>query len=171
MSDSAHTIVDFPSKTRDETKIAPDKIPPRPASATNDVMVEKYVRIRDHIKELEKKHVEELKKPRIALAILEHWLLDSLNKSETESARTKHGTAYKTVRTSCKVTDWIKTLAFIKKREAWDLLEARVSKTAAVAIVDEIKAPIPGVEITQENGVNVRRAAGTSAKPTPPEAA
>ena len=52
--------------------------------------------------------------------------------------------------------DWPETLRYIREREAWDLLEARVSKTAAAVVVEETGAPIPGVETTSEIRVNVQ---------------
>jgi hypothetical protein len=77
--------------------------------------------------------------------------------------KSPHGTAYRTVRTSAKVIDWVQTLTYIREHNAWDLLEARVSKLAAQELIKETKLPIPGVETSSEVCINVRRAsAGTS---------
>jgi hypothetical protein len=77
--------------------------------------------------------------------------------------KSPHGTAYRTVRTSAKVIDMVEFLGFVRAKEAWDLLEARVSKLAAQELIKETKLPIPGVETSSEVCVNVRRAsAGTS---------
>jgi hypothetical protein len=57
----------------------------------------------------------------------------------------------------------VEFLGFVRAKEAWDLLEARVSKLAAQELIKETKLPIPGVETSSEVVVNVRRAsAGTS---------
>jgi hypothetical protein len=126
---------------------------------TPDAMIDKYVQLRDRKSELKKKMEGELAKYTEAMTTLENWLLDHLNANKTESMRTAHGTAYKYNRTSCRVTDWSQTLEFIRHNEAWELLEARVSKTGAVAIIEDTKLPIPGVDVTTEIVVNVRRAA------------
>jgi hypothetical protein len=132
--------------------------PTRSEAMTTPVAIEKFVAIRDKIAEIKKRHTEELSRYNLALATLEAWLIDDLNKAGVDSMRATHGTIFKTERTSCRVSDWSATLDFIRQNEAWDLLEARVSKTAAQAIVEDIKAPIPGVVIDSEYVLNVRRA-------------
>lgn len=128
-----------------------------PPTMTLDVIVAKYVALRDKAAEIKKRHTEELSRFNVAMGMLEGWMLDKLNAAGIESARTDSGTAYKSTRTSAKVVNWTETLAFIREQEAWDLLEARVSKTAAEAIIDETKQPIPGVSVTRETTINVRR--------------
>lgn len=120
-------------------------------------MVSRYVKLRDRIAAKKKEHIAELAPYNLAMATLEGMMLDTLNAAGAENMRTASGTAYKATSTSTKVTDWPQTLAFIKEKEAWDLLEARVSKTAAAAIMEETQAPIPGVTTTREIVVNVRK--------------
>ena len=124
---------------------------------TLDQMVDKYVQLRDKVTIIKKEQADALAPYNVAMAHLEAAMLDTLNQNGAESTRTEHGTVYKTTRTSTKVTEWSKTLEFIKAREAWDLLEARVSKTAAEAIIQETQAPIPGVTTTREIAIGVRR--------------
>ena len=75
-----------------------------------------------------------------------------------------------------KVEKWSETLEWIKTHGAWDLLEARVSKTAVDAVMQDLAARcggsgccwgvqvqpqdliVPGVKISKEQGLNVRRA-------------
>lgn len=125
---------------------------------TIDTMIENYVKLRDKKKAVEDKHKAELAPFKETMDQLEGWLLEAMNTTGTESVRTPHGTAFKSMRTSAVVRDWQATLGFIRSHEAWHLLEARVSKTAAFAVIKETKEPIPGVETSQEVGVNVRRA-------------
>jgi hypothetical protein len=124
---------------------------------TVDQMADRYVKLRDKIAEIKKVQAEELGKYTSLLDTLGNCMLDRLNQAGVESMRTKAGTLFKTVRTSCRVEDWALTLAFIREHEAFDLLEARVSKTAAVAIIEDTQQPVPGVAITQEIVLNVRR--------------
>lgn len=131
-----------------------------PARMSADDMIDKYIRLRDKTKAIKERHVEELAPYAKAMDVLEAWMLEALNNARLQSMKSAHGTAYKTTRTSAKVTDWPAVLAFIKTREAWDLLEARVSKLAAQSIIDETGQPIPGVETASEIVVNVRKASG-----------
>lgn len=127
---------------------------------TADAMVERYVRLRDRKKEIEARHKEELAPYNEGMKLLEGYMLEALNQAGLSSMRSPHGTAYKSTRTSATVKDWPLTLAFIRERNAWDLLEARVSKLVAFQIMSDTSEPIPGVETSAEEVVNVRRAAG-----------
>jgi hypothetical protein len=135
----------------------------------------KYVQLRDKVAEIMKRHKEELSKFVTTLDLLEGWMLDELNRSGSESIRTTGGTFFKTIKTSVTCPEWSKTLAWIQDNDAWELLEARVSKTATEAILQDLKAKadeakargetvtpeslvIPGVAISREVGLNVRRA-------------
>jgi hypothetical protein len=131
---------------------------PTPQRMSSDDMISKYIRLRDKVKAIKDRHTEELAPYNNAMSTLEGWMLETLNAAGLQSMKSPHGTAYKSVRTSAKVIDWPATLSFIKANEAWDLLEARVSKLAAQAIIDETQLPIPGVETSSEIVVNVRRA-------------
>ena len=123
-----------------------------------DVLVDKYVRVRDRIADMKQQHAADLAPFNQALATLEGCLLEHMNQAGLESMRAPAGTAYKAKRVSAKVMDWEATWEFIMEHKAFDLIEHRVSKVAAQAIVDETQTPIPGVEITTEVVVNVRRA-------------
>jgi hypothetical protein len=129
----------------------------RAPSMTPDAMIEKYVKLRDLKKAKEDQHKEELRPIIELMDRLEGHMLEALNGANLSSMRSPHGTAFKSIRTSAKVIDWLATLAFVKAHNAWDLLEARVSKTAAFGIIEETKQPIPGVETSSEVCVNVRR--------------
>jgi hypothetical protein len=127
-----------------------------------DVMIEKYVKLRDKKKEIADAYAVQVAPFDDAMDRLEGYMLEALNQSGLTSMKSAHGTAYKSMRTSAKVVDWPETLAYIKENNAWDLLEARVSKLAAQQIITETKRPIPGVETSSETCVNVRRASATS---------
>ena len=123
-----------------------------------DTMIENFVKLRDKKKSIEAKHKAEIARYNELMEDLQGWMLEVLNAAGAKSINSPHGTAYMAVRTSAKVVDWNATLAFIKENDAWELLEARVSKLAAQAIMDDTKHPIPGVDTSSEIVVNVRRA-------------
>lgn len=136
----------------------PAQAAPSPPKWNMQQMVEKYVTLRDKKAALAKEQQEAMAPYNVALARLEAWMMDKLNVAGLDSAKTPSGTAYKSTTTSAKVMDWAATLAFIRETQVWDLLEARVSRTAVAAIMEETKQPIPGVAVTRETNVNVRRA-------------
>jgi len=119
-------------------------------------MTKRYLQLRDRIKQIEDKHKVELEPFKDMKFQLETAILDHLNISGLDSIKSGDGTAFKSTVTSVVVRDWASTLAFIRKRKLWDLLEARVAKGAAVEIVRDTGAPIPGVDISQASVLRVR---------------
>jgi hypothetical protein len=119
-------------------------------------MTKRYLQLRLRIKQIEDKHKQELM-PYLDMKFqLETALLDHLNQTGLDSTKCKDGTAFKSTVTQVAVKDWPSTLSYIRKHKFWDLLEARVSKTAAIETVADTARPIPGVEITQATVLRVR---------------
>jgi hypothetical protein len=147
----------------------PVPAPTTPAQGTTmnaEQLVDKLLRLRAKIEEIKKKHKTELEKYNEAEGYLEGRLMDTLNQSGARSMRTEAGTFYTSKRVSVKVQEWSKTIRYIIDNEAWDLLEARVNKTSAQALVESMAATaqegeeapvIPGVSITSDYQLNVRR--------------
>src|SRR3954463_12947993 len=131
---------------------------PAPPTLTPERAIELYIALRDRKTAMEEAHKAATKPVTDAMARLEATLLAHLDQAGVEHMGAKAGTAYKTVRTSCTVSAWSATLDYIRDNELWELLEARVSKTVALAIMEETKQPIPGVAVRRELAVNVRRA-------------
>src|SRR5262245_59425771 len=108
-------------------------------------MTEKYLQLRKHKQAIQDRHKRELVQHNELLARLGNLILAELNAAGVNSMASAEGTVYKSVETSVTVKNWAETLTYIQENEAWDLLEARVAKTAAVTIMQETQAPIPGV--------------------------
>lgn len=162
------------STTVVEATPAQPATPVKPATFTNETMVEKFIALRDKVEAIKKRHTEELAPFNVAMGTLEGWMLAELHASGSESVKTAAGTFFQTTRTSVTCPRWSQTLEWIQEHEAWELLEARVNKTAAQAILDEKAAAaevkraagetvdpadlvIPGVDISRSIGLNVRR--------------
>lgn len=128
-----------------------------PASVPDDKLVEHYVKLRDAVDALKKKHTEELAPHRKLMFAIEGALLERLNQRQATQTKGPSGTAYVAVDTSVSVRAWSETFQYIQDKEAWELLEARVSKTAALSWMAEMNEEIPGVVVRRENKVHVRR--------------
>lgn len=124
---------------------------------TIDQAIAVYIKLRDSKQKLAKEQAEAMRPFNQKLEQVENWLLAVLNKQDAESIRTDHGTCYKSTRTQAKVADWDAALEYIVENEMYQMLERRVSKAAVEEFVEAQGAPPPGVEITQEVRVNVRR--------------
>lgn len=120
-------------------------------------LINSYIQLRDKIAQIKEAHKEQLKPYQAMTERLEGLLLAELNAAGANSIATPQGTAFKQVATSVSVQDWPAALEFIKTRQAWDLLEARIAKTAALATIEETESPIPGVDVSRAWVVRVRR--------------
>lgn len=129
---------------------------PKP-KMTADQMVEKFIALRDRVAAIKKKHTDELAPFNLAMGALEGWMINILNTNGAASLKAAAGTFYTTTRTSARVDEWSTVLDFIRTNEAWELLEARVNKTALEAIIGDTNTSIPGVTVSRELVLNVRR--------------
>lgn len=120
-------------------------------------MIEKYIALRDKIDKIKEVHKKQLEPFNQMRERLDGMLLESLNQAGLDSMRGDAGTAFKSTETSVTVKDWPATFKFIQEKNLWDLLEARVNKTAALTTIEETHKPIPGVQVTQAQVVRVRR--------------
>lgn len=111
-----------------------------------------YVKLRDEIKEIEKRHKEELRPYREGLETIEGLLMKALHEAGADSMKTPSGTAYKQAWSSAKVQDWQRVLDYAVENERFDLFERRVSK----AVAEEI-GEVPGLVFERGVKVNVRR--------------
>ena len=128
-----------------------------------DDLTAKYIELRERKAKIRK----EAEEAEAALDVIQDAVGDKIREIMHEqgvtSVKTAHGTAYIAYRESATVADWDVLLGFIKKSEAWDLLERRVSKSAVKDRMEEDRngqyqhEPPPGVNFVRIEGVNVRR--------------
>ena len=76
---------------------------------------------------------------------LEGYVLETFRKTDLDGARGKVAVAGITQATVPTVKDWDALYKYVKKKDAWDLLQKRVSATAYRERLDE-KVVVPGVE-------------------------
>jgi hypothetical protein len=131
--------------------------PAFPAGPNVAELIRKFILLRDKVAEVKEAQKKQLVPYTEMMDRLEGVLLAALNSAGVDSMKGMGGTVYKSTRVSASVKEWAETLAFIQKHELWDLLQARVSKDAALAVVEETGQPIPGVNISQETVLHVRR--------------
>lgn len=121
-----------------------------------DKLVQKHLKIREHIATEEKAHKEKLRPYRDAQAKIEAAILQFFDETGQQSAKTAHGTPYVSLRESISVASRDDFLDYVRDNEAWDLLENRVSKTAAKAYMEEHEELPPGLSYRAERTINVR---------------
>lgn len=131
----------------------------KPATAQPGIvaLVGKYLEVRDKKKALDEAHKQKMAKVNELLTRIENALLEQFQAEGIDSVRTAKGTAYISTTTSVSVADWDEVLDFIREKEAWHMLERRVSKGAVEQWQDEYGELPPGLNIRMERKVNVRQ--------------
>jgi hypothetical protein len=126
------------------------------AVPTFEDRVMQYRTLRDMIKEKEKALEEELAPMKQVLDQLGGVLLQMLNQTGQEAARTKAGTVYITEKVSATLADADAFRRHVIGAEQWDLLDWRCNKTAVKDFVKDNEAAPPGVNYSVIRIVGVR---------------
>jgi len=120
-------------------------------------MVAAYIQLRDQKKQIQDRHKEELETTIAKMAIVEAGLLDMLNTTGVESARTDAGTAYKNTRVKARVENREAFFGFVKDNDLYHMLSSAVSDPAIREFIEANGEAPPGVGINTVVTINVRR--------------
>jgi hypothetical protein len=119
-----------------------------------DRLVRAYIKIRDARSELEKKatELEEQQK------LIQGRLLDICKETGVESLRTEFGTVTRRSTKNYWTSDWGSLYEFIKKNDAFPLLQRRISNAAMDTFLEENPdLHPPGLNVDAAYTVSVRR--------------
>ena len=119
--------------------------------------IAQFVRMRDHIKQIEEKHKEELKPFKETLEKLSSALMDHLNTIGADSIATPFGTAHKTTKNSASIADMDAFWTWVITQGSFDMVDRKANVTAVGEFIKENGAPPPGVNWSSHQVVGVRR--------------
>lgn len=123
-----------------------------------DKVAATYVKIRDKRSELKKQYEAEDLKLKDQLDTIESFFLNTLQELGVESARTKHGTIYRSLDIKPSCEDWNAFYAWIAEHEAFDALERRVKKSFITAFMEDNSNELPpGITVVKEYIAKVLR--------------
>lgn len=88
---------------------------------------------------------------------LEGWLQNELNKLGLQNFKGASGIAFLQGTTSATSKDWDATLKWIIEQGAYEFLERRVSKTVVQEYMEQHGEAPPGISVTREVEVRVRK--------------
>lgn len=121
-----------------------------------DESVQQYIKLRDTRAEIKKIYTEKDSELKAEMKLIEMDILEFLDSTGQESAKTQHGTAYKEAFMSVTVSDGKQFFDYVFKHRAVDLLEKRINKTAYKSYKED-GIEIPGVKIYQEAKIKIRK--------------
>ena len=117
----------------------------------------RYITVRREIDEIDRDYKERKAKAKEKLIILENWFTAKAQEDGLSSIKTQVGTAYWSTHHSATVASREDLFSFCKENDAWDLLEARASKTAVKSYIESTGEPPPGVNFSSVNVFNFRK--------------
>ena len=123
----------------------------------NDELVQMYILLRDAIAKEKAEFDQRVADKKAKQERIEGILLKRFDDSGEESARTKFGTAYKSVKKTASVGDWDSLLDYVRENEAWELLTRAVNKTVVEQFVAANDDLPPGVNWRTEVVLGFRR--------------
>lgn len=148
-----------PQDTSQAASIVPTATPPQ-VTPTIDLAayVEKYIKVRDKLAEMNKEFEEKLRPLKEAKDALEGLFGEQLTKMNLKSMKTVHGTITATERASCTVDDMLAFRTFVQQMGEWDLADVRANAPAVKDYAEANKAWPPGVKYSAIYTISVRRA-------------
>ena len=138
--------LDFPSG--EPELIAPKRI---------DKTVQQYRELDAKIDEIKKLQQQQLRPFTEMLDKLEGRLLQWLEQTGQQSARTAFGTIAVRVNYSAKIKDFDAFMTYVINNDAFELLDRHANKTACKEFAEEHGSAPPGVQLTTYNDLSVRK--------------
>lgn len=118
-----------------------------------------YLAAEAEIAVLEAAHKAAVAPHKEKLVLLEQWMTAKAQEDGLENVKTAAGTVYWSVHHKATVAAREPFFEHCKSTGAWDLVEARASKTAVKSYIDAHGAPPPGVDYSSVRVFNFRKAA------------
>ena len=134
-------------------------VPQRSASdLTTDELVQAFVQLRDRRSVRKKAFENEDNTDKAKLERIEGILLERYTVAGIESARTQHGTAYKSKVGYASIADWDVFRDYVEANNAWELLSHGANKVAVQQHIDANGSLPPGLNWREEIHIRVQRA-------------
>jgi hypothetical protein len=121
--------------------------------------IDQFVRLRDKIAEIKKRHKDELAPYNAALDQLAGMLLHHLTSIGTDTASARGvGTVYRTEKPKASIADSEAFRRHVIGSQDFDIVDWKANAPAVRAWIEENGGPPPGVNFSIEATVGVRRA-------------
>jgi hypothetical protein len=127
------------------------------AEATIENVIALFVNLRSQKERIVAKAKSETDELDKKMAVIEAHLLTLMEKDGVDSFKTGSGTAYKTTQDFANIANWDDFIEHVKRNNAWNLLEKRVSKTAVRGYLEEDQPVPPGVNYGTRVDVVIRK--------------
>lgn len=126
--------------------------------AADDVLIKKYIALRDRRSERKRAFEVEDEVDKTAMGKIENDMLRRLNERGTDSSTVRGvGVAFKKTRSYCSVADWDIFFKYVQDHQAWHMLTHAASKDAVSEFKEANNDLPPGLNWTETIAVNFNR--------------
>jgi len=124
---------------------------------TIDEAIGGYLKLREAKEKLVRSQKEQLAPINEAMYKLQLFVQQQLQEQGQTNTRTTSGSAFLQTDTSVTADDFQATLAWIREKDMWAMLEQRVSKSVVVDYVETTQEIPPGIKIKSEISCHIRK--------------
>jgi hypothetical protein len=121
-------------------------------------MVSVYLKIRNHLREMQAKFAEEEAAVKEQMAIIEEHFLERCKEIGAKNIKTKHGTIIRSVKTTYSTDDWQSFYEYIDEHKLYEVLHQRIHQGNLKTWLDEHPTLVPkGLNVVNSFSITVRR--------------
>jgi len=123
-----------------------------------DKLVSVFIKMRDKRDEISKEMEAKIAEIEEQMELIRRQLLEICKTNGADSIRTKHGTAYRTVKRRYVTNDWDNFYKFMQEHGAMELLERRIHQTNMKQFLEENPDLHPvGLNVDSEFAITIMR--------------
>ncbi len=121
-------------------------------------MVNVYLKIRNHLREMQAKFAEEEAKIKEQMATIEEHFLERCKEIGAKNIKTKHGTIIRSVKTTYSTDDWQSFYEYIDEHKLYEVLHQRIHQVNLRTWLEEHPTLVPkGLNVVNSFSITVRR--------------
>ncbi len=123
-------------------------------------LVERFVELRDGIKQLDEAHEAKIKPLKDLQMVVQGKLLEHLKQTNVQTLKTRAGTCYTSTRFTASLADADAFMTHVRATGQFELLDRRANATAVKDYVKHNNQLPPGVNLAAHVSLGVRRSNG-----------
>lgn len=121
-----------------------------------ELAAERYLQTRKEIEALDAAHKAAKAALTEKLVALENWFTAKAQEDGLETVKTAFGTGYWSTHSTATVGSREAFFAYCRENDAWDMVEARASRTGVKSFIEAHGEPPPGVNFSTYRVFNFR---------------
>jgi hypothetical protein len=123
-----------------------------------DQMVKIYVKIRDHLRQVQSEFTAKEEAIKAQLETIENHFLEKCKAIGAQNIKTKYGTIIRSVKTEYSTNDWESFYEYIDEHKLYGVLHKRINQTNLKSWLEEHPTLVPkGMNVVNSYSITVRK--------------